>query len=43
MIPDVEDLKELARCIRGEQEFPYSKEHDLIVQETLLRACGVEP
>lgn len=38
-----EDLKELAWCIRGEQEFPYSKEHDLIVQETLLRACGVEP
>jgi len=46
-VPDVPryvgDLKELARCIRGEQEFPYSKEHDLIVQETLLRACERKP
>ncbi len=38
----VRDLQELARCIRGEQEFPYSKEHDLTMHETLLRACGVE-
>jgi predicted dehydrogenase len=38
----VRDLQELARCIRGEQAFPYSKEHDLTMHETLLRACGVE-
>jgi predicted dehydrogenase len=36
------DVAELARCIRGEQEFPYSKGHDSTVQETVLRACGVE-
>ncbi len=36
------DLEELAQCIRGEKEFPYSKEHDFTMQETLLRACGVE-
>jgi predicted dehydrogenase len=35
------DLEEFARCIRGEQEFPYSIEHDFTAQETLLRACGV--
>ena len=34
------DLVELAACIRGEMEFPYSKEHDFITQETVLRACG---
>ena len=34
------DLVELAACIRGEMEFPYSKEHDYITQETVLRACG---
>ena len=37
----VRDAEELARCIRGEQEFPYPTEHDFTVQETLLRACGV--
>jgi predicted dehydrogenase len=37
----VRDFEELARCIRGEQVFPYSKVHDFIVQETLLRACGI--
>ena len=37
----VRDLEELARCLRGEQEFPYSKRHDYIAQETLLRASGV--
>ena len=36
------DLVELAACIRGEMEFPYSKEHDYITQETVLRACGAE-
>lgn len=35
-----DDLIELAACIRGEMEFPYSKEHDYITQETVLRACG---
>jgi predicted dehydrogenase len=35
------DLEELARCIRGEQAYPYSYEHDYTVQETVLRACGV--
>lgn len=34
------DLEELAACIRGEMDFPYSKEHDYITQETVLRACG---
>lgn len=35
-----DDLIELASCIRGEMDFPYSKEHDYITQETVLRACG---
>ena len=35
-----DDLIELAACIRGELDFPYSKEHDFITQETVLRACG---
>lgn len=34
------DFRELARCIRGKSEFPYSKEHDYLVQQTILRACG---
>ena len=34
------DFEELARCVRGEQQPGYSLEHDFIVQETLLRACG---
>lgn len=34
------DLEEFAACIRGEMEFPYSKEHDYITQETVLQACG---
>lgn len=38
----VRDVEELARCIRGEQAFPYSRDHDLVMHETLLRACGVE-
>jgi predicted dehydrogenase len=36
----VRDMDELARSIRGEQEFPYTKGHDLAVQEAVLRACG---
>ena len=34
------DFEDLARCVRGEQQPSYSLEHDFIVQETLLRACG---
>jgi len=45
-LPDLErhalDFKELAACIRGEADFPYSKEHDYTVQETVLRACGMK-
>ncbi len=37
----VDDAADMARILRGEKatDFPY--EHDLIVQETLLRACGL--
>jgi predicted dehydrogenase len=35
-----EQLIELARIIRGEIENPYPLEHELIVQECLLKACG---
>lgn len=34
------DVADLARCIRGEAKFAYSTEHDYLVQQTLLRACG---
>jgi len=33
-------LIELARIIRGEIENPYPLEHEMIVQECLLKACG---
>jgi len=33
-------LIELAQIIRGERENPYPLEHELLVQECLLRACG---
>ena len=36
-----EQLIELARVIRGEKEAEYSQAHDLVVQESLLRACGM--
>lgn len=35
------DFTDLAAVIRGEKEYGWSYEHDLIVQETLLRACGL--
>ncbi len=35
-----EDLRELARCIRTGEEPSFSMDHDYIVQETILRACG---
>jgi predicted dehydrogenase len=38
----VRDVADLAACIRGDSEFAYSKEHDLSVQSTVLKACGVE-
>jgi len=36
------DVSDLARAIRGESAFAYSKEHDYAVQRTILRACGME-
>jgi predicted dehydrogenase len=36
-------LIELARIIHGEIENPYPLEHELIVQECLLQACGYLP
>jgi len=35
-----DQLIELAQIIRGERENPYPLEHELIVQECLLEACG---
>lgn len=35
------DFAELAQVIRGEKAFPFSPEHDLAVQETLLLASGM--
>jgi predicted dehydrogenase len=36
-----DDAADLARVIRGEKASDFSSEHDLAVQETLLRACGL--
>ena len=36
----VADLEEMAQVVRGEREPRFSPEHDLLVHETLLRACG---
>jgi len=38
----VRDFQELARCLRGEMDFPYPKSHDFDVQRAVLRACGVD-
>ena len=35
------DFRELAQVIRGEKAFPFSPEHDLAVQETVLLASGL--
>lgn len=35
----VDDAIDMARIIRGEKDSDFSYEHDLVVQETLLRAC----
>jgi predicted dehydrogenase len=39
----VDDAAEMARVIRGEKETDFSYEHDLAVQETVLRASGLTP
>ena len=38
-----DQLIELAGIIRGEIENPYPLEHELLVQECLLKACGYPP
>lgn len=38
----VDDAADMARIIRGEKESDFGYAHDLTVQETLLRACGVK-
>jgi predicted dehydrogenase len=37
----VDDAADMARVIRGEKPTDFPAEHDLAVQETLLKACGV--
>lgn len=37
----VADAADMARVIRGEKASDFPPEHDLTVQETLLKACGV--
>jgi predicted dehydrogenase len=37
----VDDAADMARVLRGEKPFDFTPEHDLAVQETLLKACGV--
>jgi predicted dehydrogenase len=37
----VDDAADMARIIRGEKASDFSPEHDLAVQETLLKACGM--
>ena len=37
----VGDAEDMVKVIRGQKQFEYSYEHDLLVQETLLRACGM--
>jgi hypothetical protein len=38
----VDDFVELAAAVRGERKLPITPEEDLLVQETLLRASGME-
>lgn len=38
-----DQLIELAQIIRGERTNPYPLEHELLVQQCLLEACGYEP
>ena len=37
----VDDAADMARVIRGEKATDFSPEHDLAVQEALLKACGL--
>jgi predicted dehydrogenase len=37
----VDDAADMARVIRGEKPSDFPPEHDLAVQETLLKACGM--
>jgi predicted dehydrogenase len=37
----ISDLREFAACIRGEKQPEYTLEHDVAVQEVLLRVCGM--
>jgi hypothetical protein len=37
----LDDAAEMARVIRSEKTSAFSREHDLAVQETLLRACNL--
>ena len=39
----VDDAADMARVVRGEKPTDFPPAHDLAVQETLLRACGVAP
>ncbi len=39
----VGQLEELAQIIRGELENPFSLDHELLVQEVLVAACGDQP
>lgn len=39
----VDDAADMARIIRGEKEADFSYDHDLAVQETVLRASGLTP
>ena len=38
----VGDAADMAKIIRGEKESDFSYDHDFVVQETLLKACGVK-
>ena len=37
----ISDLREFAACVAGKKAPDYSLEHDLHVQEALLRGCGI--
>jgi hypothetical protein len=37
----ISDLREFAACVMSKKQPDYSMEHDLKVQQTLLRACGM--
>ena len=37
------EVRDLARIVRGEKKLAWNSEHDLIVHECVLRASGIEP